>query len=295
MAWPGVPEENAPVPEESMPAGEQSRPVPEERAAAADNPMGESVPGSPYDQFIIVLNEPQNLINIAAAVRAMLNMGLRRMRLVRPAEFDTYRIAGIAHGSEPILDDIEFYDTLGDAVADAVHVVGMTARRRTAAYVWQQPREAAPELLEIAMQGEGPVALVFGREDKGLSNEDLDLCDRALTVPTDPEHWSLNLAQAVLLITYELRMAGPGGRAPLPTHRKAAGRKANSAEMQRLFEETEVALHAIDFYKKRNPEAIMRSLRAIARRADLDSREANLLRAIAIEVRKYLDRMLNRP
>ncbi len=251
--------------------------------------------GSALDEIIVVLNETQDLVNIAGSVRAMMNMGLRRMRLVRPAEFDAYRIAGIAHGSEPILETIEFYDTLRDAVADAVHVVGTTARRRTAAYVWQQPREAAPELLAIASRGEGPVALVFGREDKGLSNDDLDLCDRAITVPTDPTHWSLNLAQAVLLVCYELRMAGPGAEVPLPRHRKAAARKANAAEMLQMFEATEDALHAIDFFKKRNPEAIMRSLRAIARRADLDSREAGLLRAIAIEVRKYLDRMLTRP
>ncbi len=245
--------------------------------------------------IVIVLNEPQDLVNIAGAVRAMMNMGLRRMRLVRPAEFDAYRVAGIAHGSEPIIERIEFFDSLAEAVADAIHVVGTTARRRTAAYVWQHPREAAPELLRIAARKEGPVAIVFGREDKGLSNEELDLCDRALTVPTDPEHWSLNLAQAVLLVAYELRMAGPGAGAPLPTHRKAAPRRATAAEMQRVFEAAEDALHVIDFFKKRNPEAIMRSLRAIARRADLDTREAGLLRAIAIEVRKFFERVATRP
>lgn len=242
--------------------------------------------------IVVVLNETQDLVNIAGSVRAMMNMGLRRMRLVRPAEFDAYRIAGIAHGSEPIIERIEFYETLRDAIADAAHVVGTTARRRTAAYVWQHPREAAPELLRIAAEGNGPVAIVFGREDKGLSNEELDLCDRALTVPTDQEHWSLNLAQAVLLIAYELRMAGPGAAAPLPKHRKASGRRANAEEMQRLFDATEQALHTIEFFKKRNPEAIMRTVRAVARRADLDSREAGLLRAMAIEVRKFFDRVV---
>lgn len=240
---------------------------------------------------VVVLNETQDLVNIAGSVRAMMNMGLRRLRLVRPAEFDAYRIAGIAHGSEPIIEKIEFCDTLRDAIADAAHVVGTTARRRTAAYVWQHPREAAPELLRIAGEGNGPVVIVFGREDKGLTNEELDLCDRLLTVPTDPERSSLNLAQAVLIVAYELRMAGPGVATPLPRHRKAAPRRANAEEMQRLFEATEEALHTIDFFKSRNPEAIMRSVRAIARRAELDSREANLLRAMAIEVRKFIERM----
>jgi len=243
------------------------------------------------DNIVVVLNETQDLVNIAGSIRAMLNMGLRRLRLVRPAEFDAYRIAGIAHGSEPLIERIEFFDTLRDAVADATYVVGATARPRTAAYVWQEPRAAAPELLSIAAAGPGPVALVFGREDKGLSNEDLDLCDRALVIPTDPRHTSLNLAQAVLIIAYELWMAGEGGEAELPRPRRAGARPVTSAEFVQLFEQVENALHAIEFFKTRNPASIMRTLRAIARRAGLDEREARLLRAIAFEVQHYLRRV----
>ncbi|HEY8483571.1 MAG TPA: TrmH family RNA methyltransferase [Longimicrobiales bacterium] len=241
------------------------------------------------EQFVVVLNEPQDLVNIAGTVRAMMNMGLRRLRLVRPAEFDPYRIEGIAHGASVVLERTEHYDSLHEALADALHVVGTSARRRTAAYVWQHPREAAPELLALAATGAGPVALVFGREDRGLSSAELDLCDRVLTIPADPSRPSLNLAQAVLLVAYELWLAGPGGGHPLPRHRKAAP-PASSEMLERLFQDMEAALVTIDFFKKRNPEAIMRALRALIRRARPDVREASLLRAIAIEVRKYIQR-----
>lgn len=247
-----------------------------------------------YSNVVVVLNETQDLVNIAGAIRAMMNMGLRRLRLVRPAEFDAYRITGIAHGSDDIVEAAEFYDSLAAAVADSVHVVGTTARRRAAAFVWQHPREAAPEILEFAGRFEGPVALVFGREDKGLSNEDLDLCDRVITVPTDPRRWSLNLAQAVLLVTYELWMAGGAGDRPLPEPRRRAERLANAEEFAAVFEEVERALDRIDFFKRRNPAMIMRTLRAIARRATLNVREAKLVRAIAFEVQKYVDRVSTR-
>lgn len=245
----------------------------------------------PYHNFVVVLNETQDLVNIAGAVRALLNMGLSRLRLVRPAEFDAYRIAGIAHGSEALLEQVEFFDTLADALADCVHVVGTTARRRSSSFVWQYPRQAAPELLALAASTDAPIALVFGREDKGLSNEDLDRCDRILTIPTNPRHSSINLAQTVLLISYELWIEGAAGQRTLPQPRRRADRLANVEEMSSLFEQTENALHLIDFFKKRNPAATMRSLRAIARRASLDMREARLLRAIAFEVQNYLKRL----
>lgn len=241
------------------------------------------------DDIVVVLSEPQDLVNIAGAVRAMRNMGLDRLRLVRPAEYDAYRIAGIAHGSEPLLERIEFFDALPDAVGDAVHVVGTTARRRAAPHVWQHPREAAPEILDAAAGGVGPVALVFGREDKGLSNEELDACDRLVTIPTDPRHSSLNLAQAVLVLAYELFLARAGTEKPLPRPRRMAP-PATAAETRQLFQDVEASLAAIDFFKSRKPDAILRSLRALARRADMDRREARLLRAIALEVRKVLAR-----
>jgi len=242
------------------------------------------------DRFVVVLNETQDIVNIAGALRAMMNMGLYRLRLVKPALFDAYRIAGIAHGSEPYLERVEFFDTLDDALADVLHSVGTTARWRTAQFVWQHPREAAPELLALPATDEKPIALVFGREDSGLTTEQIDRLDRLITVPTNPKHPSLNLAQAVLLVAYELRMAAEGSETALPTSRRTAP-PATTAELNALFGDVETSLGLIDFFKKRQPEMIMRTVRVAARNAQLNQRQAKLLRAMAIEVRKFVVRL----
>jgi tRNA/rRNA methyltransferase/tRNA (cytidine32/uridine32-2'-O)-methyltransferase len=246
---------------------------------------------SPLDtRFVVVLNETQDIVNIAGAIRAMMNMGLSRLRLVRPALFDAYRIAGIAHGSEPYLERVEFFESLDDALADVLHSVGTTARWRTSQFVWQHPRAAALELIALPASFERPIALVFGREDTGLTTEQLDRLDRLITVPTNPRHPSLNLAQAVLLLTYELRMAAEGAQQMLPKSRRTAAAAATS-ELNAMFAEVEQSLALIDFFKKRRPDMIMRTVRVAARRAMLNQREAKLFKAMAIEVRKFVKRL----
>ncbi|MGQ0562166.1 MAG: RNA methyltransferase [Gemmatimonadota bacterium] len=242
------------------------------------------------ERFVVVLNETQDIVNIAGAMRAMMNLGLYRLRLVRPALFDAYRIAGIAHGSEPYLERVEFFDTLADALADVLHSAGTTARWRTSQFVWQHPRDAAHELLRLPATDEQPIALVFGREDTGLTTEQIDKLDRLITVPTNPRHPSLNLAQAVLLVAYELRMAAEGTETALPSSRRTAP-PATTAELNALFDDLEKSLALIDFFKTRKPEMIMRTVRVAARRAALNQREAKLFRAMAIEVRKYIERL----
>ncbi len=243
------------------------------------------------EHVVVVLVETQDRVNIAGTIRAMMNTGLRRLRLVKPAEWDEYRIEGIAHGSEIVRDRAEFFDTMEDAVQDAVVVVGTTARRRAMRHVWEHPREAVGEILAMAAEGHGPVAVVFGREDTGLTNEQLDRCDRIWTVPTDPERPSLNLAQAALLACYELWLAGPGGEKPLPRPRRDAP-AANSAQLVDLFHDIDRQLQAIDFYRGgKNPEAVLRTIRAIIRRAGVDEREANLMRAIAARSRRTIERL----
>jgi tRNA/rRNA methyltransferase len=252
--------------------------------------MSETVPFS--DRFVVVLQETQDLVNIAGTMRAMMNMGLYRLRLVKPAIFDAHRIDGIAHGSKQYLDQVEFFDTLEEALADVLHAVASTARWRSEQFVWQHPRDAAPQLLALPATREQPIALVFGREDSGLFTEEVDLCDRVITIPTNPKHSSLNLAQAVLLVLYELWMAEQGGERSLPTPRKIkTAPPAATADLHAMFGDMEVALERIEFFKKRNPAVIMRAVRAAARRASLNQREAKLFRAMAIEVRKIIDRL----
>jgi TrmH family RNA methyltransferase len=243
------------------------------------------------EHVVLVLIETQDRVNLAGTIRAMMNTGLRRLRLVDPAEWDEYRIEGIAHGSEIVRDRVEFYDTMEAAVADAVHVVGTTARRRAMRHAWEHPRAGVEEVLALAAEGRGPVAIVFGREDIGLTNEQLDRCDRIWTVPTDPERPSLNLAQAALLVCYELWLAGPGGEQPLPRPRRDAP-PAKSAQLEEVFAEIDRHLEAINFYRGgKNPEAVLRTMRAILRRAAVDEREANLVRAISARSRKAIERL----
>jgi TrmH family RNA methyltransferase len=227
---------------------------------------------------VVVLHEPQELVNIAHVVRALKNFAFRDLRLVQPREYDAYRIEGIAHQTQDILARVRLFDRLDEALAECVHVVGLTAR----------PRAAAAEI--VAAAETGPVALVFGREDKGLSNAALDLCHRVVTVATDSAYPSLNLAHAVVLMLYELSLARGDDARPLKRPRRTAA-AARVTDLERLCADAERALRVIDFFKTRQAEGVMRTVREVLHRAPLDEREAKLLRAMAIEVVKYGERL----
>ena len=236
---------------------------------------------------ILVLVNPQDIVNIASAVRIARNFGIERMRLVNPETFDPWRIEGIAHNSADFVAGIELVDSLEAAVADCVHVAVLTARGRTAKRRTVRPREAAAELLSAAATG--PVAMVVGREDRGLTNAELDLGHVLVTIPTDPGNSSLNLAQAVAIMAYESWIARGGETAPLKPPRKDTP-PATSAQLEELFGDWRRALWAVDFFKTRRSDSVMRSFREIVHRAALDGREASLVRAMGIEVVRYLAR-----
>ena len=237
---------------------------------------------------VVVLHEPQDLVNIAHVVRGMKNFSVRDLRLVNPREYEAYRVEGIAHQTQDVLARVRTFDTLEAALADCVHVVGFTARGRTAKRNLQRPREAAAEVTELAAGG--PVALLFGREDKGLSNEALDLCHRIVTIPSEPSYSSLNLGHAVIVMLYELALARGVDTLPFKAPRRTA-EPAVVEELERLFDDVARALRTIDFFKTRNADGIMRTMRELAHRTPLDAREAKLLRAMAIEVVKYGERL----
>src|SRR5688572_18444129 len=196
----------------------------------------------------VVLFEPQDPINIAAAIRAMKNMGVAALRLVRPVAYDPYRLIGVAHDTQDIINAIQHYETLDEALADCVRVAGFTARRRAAKREVVTPAAAATDLIEFAETG--PVAVLFGREDKGLPNDGLDLAP--------PRH----------------AIDPPTGE-----------------QLELLFADAARSLEAIAFFKTRSSEHVMRSLRSIVFRAAVDSREVNLLRAMAIEVMRTIERV----
>jgi TrmH family RNA methyltransferase len=235
---------------------------------------------------VIVLNRPQKLVNIAGVVRAMKNMGLRRLRLVDPAEYDARDIAGIAHRSDDLLGTTEIFRDLDAALADATTVVGTTARRHGERPPPATPRDLAPELIARAQLG--TVAILFGPEDNGLSNADLDRCHMLLTIPTDPGYASLNLAQSALLVCYELRLAAGAGALPAGPQR---GEPASGAQLEGFFEALEQALVDVELFKNAQRESKLRTLRSLTHRAQPTVREAALLRAIAYEISHFVRRM----
>ncbi|MFN2636138.1 MAG: RNA methyltransferase [Gemmatimonadaceae bacterium] len=235
----------------------------------------------------VVLHEPQDPVNIAATIRAMKNMGCSDLYLVRSVEYDPWRLEGIAHDTGDIIERIKNCDTVEEALEGCRRVAGFTARRRAAKRDVTTPRLASTELLEFATSG--PVAILFGREDKGLPNDVLDRAHIVVTIPTTG-HASLNLAQAVLLGLYELHLTAADATRTLAPPRKDAP-PATSAEYEQLFADTERALYAVDFFKTRFHEHIMRSVRTLFYRASPDSRELALLRAIFIEVIRTIERV----
>jgi TrmH family RNA methyltransferase len=244
-------------------------------------------PASP----VLVLVNPQDIVNIASAVRIAKNFGLEKIRLVNPEVFDPYRIEGIAHNTADLVARIEILDSLEAAIADCVFTAVLTARERAAKRRVMRPREAAVALLQESVAGS--VAVVAGREDSGLTNAELDLCHVLVTIPTSPAHPSLNLAQAVAIMAYESWVASGGETIPLKPPRNQAD-PATAGQLETLFADWTKALWAIDFFKTRQPEHVMRSFREMVYRAAPDGREASLLRAMGIEVVRFLERQAER-
>lgn len=245
------------------------------------------MPDSGLDRVRVVLFETQDLVNVAAVVRAMKNMGLSDLRLVNAVPLDAWRIQGIAHDTGDILERTREHASLDDALADCALVAAFTARHRAARWAVSTPREVSDRLL--AATADGPVALLFGREDRGLPNEALDRAQVHVTIPTT-RYASLNLAQAVMVALYELHLAaGDATRARKPPRKDAP--PPEHAELARFHADAEAALRAIDFFKTRYPEHVLRAVRSLVARADPNARELSLMRAMAIEVVKNLERV----
>ena len=231
----------------------------------------------------------QDIVNIAGAVRLARNFGIEQMRLVAPRIFDPWRIEGIAHNTADFVSRITRHETLAEATADCGFLAALTARERTAKRTVLRPRAAAAELARRSR--EGPVAVVAGREDSGLTNDELDHCHVLVTIETAPGNRSLNLAHAVGILGYEswlARIGSDGGQPLKPPRREAPPAPAGKLEL--LFRDWERALWAVEFFKTRRPDAVMRSVREALFRSDLDWREASLLRAMALEMVRFLER-----
>ncbi len=241
-----------------------------------------------FQQISVVLVETTDAVNIGGVVRAMANTGFLELRLVRPANYDPWHVGGIAHYTQHIVGATRTFESLADAVADQQLVVCLTGRHHRAERNQLGFQSAIDRLASAAQSGER-VAIVFGREDWGLNNAMLDCCHAVTTIPTNPGYPSLNLAQAALLVLYQLFQRADGEQQRYRPPRKDAP-AASSSLLEHLFADTERSLDAIEFLHSRSRPHILRSLRVMAFRAHLDAREASLLRAIVIEIRRFLKR-----
>ncbi|HEX2082831.1 MAG TPA: RNA methyltransferase [Xanthomonadaceae bacterium] len=231
----------------------------------------------------IVLVGTQHPGNIGSAARAIKTMGLSRLVLVEPERYPHRDADALAAGADDVLAGAAVFDSLAAAVADCRLVLGCTARDRRIALRQWTPREAAAQAVGAA-RGQGEVALLFGRERTGLSNEELQLCHAAVHIPANPDYSSLNLAMAVQVLAYELRMALlDDARGPSPERHDPP---ASHAQMEGLFAQLAETLDAIDFHKGRAPESAMRKLRRLFLRAGLDEREVRLLRGVLADAQR---------
>lgn len=241
-----------------------------------------------FEHLAIVLVEPTDPVNIGGVIRAMANTGFLNLRLVNPVGFDARKVIGVAHYTQHIVDSTQQFDSLPAAVQDQHLVIGLTGRHHRVGRNAVTLPEAVDRLVQAAQSGEN-VAVVLGREDWGLSNEMLDACHMVTTIPTNPGYPSLNLAQAALLVLYQLFQRAGGQEQSFRAPRRSSG-PASSGLLEDLFADLERALEAIEFLKSRSRLHTLRSLRVALYRARLDVREASLLRAAAIEVRRFLRR-----
>ncbi|TQM17773.1 tRNA (cytidine32/uridine32-2'-O)-methyltransferase [Pseudoxanthomonas sp. 3HH-4] len=234
----------------------------------------------------VVLVGTQHPGNIGAAARALKTMGLARLVLVAPENYPAEEAYRRAAGADDLLADAAVVATLAEAVADCQLVLGCTARSRRVQLEEHAPRQAAALAVGRAAAG-GEVALVFGRERTGLSNEELQLCHAAVHIPANPEYSSLNLAAAVQVLAYELRMAlldGAPATAASPAHPDDV--PASHAHMEGFFAQLADTLDAIDFHKGRTPDSAMRKLRRLFAKADLNEQEVRLLRGILADAQR---------
>lgn len=231
------------------------------------------------DHITIVLQRPRYPENIGAAARAIRNMGIKKLVVVEPENFDVFRVRKMAtHAAADIVKKIVIHDSLPRALADFNYIVGTTARSGGQRRTIDQPAKLAGELISIACENQ--VAIVFGPEDKGLSNADIRLCHALVTIPT-AEFSSLNLAQAVMVICYELfkiRHAVKGKFKP---------RLANRHELEGMYDQLSEILVRISYINPENPAYWMNKLRHFFNRLPLRAREVSIIRGICRQIHWY--------
>ncbi len=239
---------------------------------------------TPFENIAVVLHRPHFPENIGAAARAAKNMGLRRLIVVDPLDCDLTRILKMAtHAAEDVVANMEVYDDLGEALRSFQYIIGTTARTGSHRRTVMDPREMARRVVDICRTNH--TALLFGPENRGLANRELKYCHALVTIPTSKEFASLNLAQAVMIMVYEIFRAA---KDPPETF---TPKLATSFELEAMYEHLRDTLAKIHFVNPENPDYWMRSLRQFFSRIGLQAREVKIIRGICRQIDWYGEKM----
>lgn len=239
----------------------------------------------------VVLVNTSHPGNIGGAARAMKNMGLSRLVLVEPQDFPSAEAVARASGASDILDAAQVVGTLEEALIGCSQVFGTSARERRIPWPLLDPRESAVACIDQVQLG-GEVALVFGREYAGLTNEELQRCHFHVHIPSDPQFSSLNLATAVQVLAYEVRMAWlateglPSKVAKLETTSMLNTQSVTTDELEKFYGQLETTLVDIGFLDPLKPRHLMSRLRRLYGRCGISKLEMNILRGILTETQK---------
>jgi len=227
----------------------------------------------------IVLVNTSHPGNIGAAARAMKNMGLSRLTLVKPKDYPSLEAISRSVGAVDLLDNAIVVDDLKEAVSDCVWVAGTSARLRTIEWPIFEPRECVQKSLEVIEQGD--IAIVFGRENSGLTNDEMERCNALLHIPTNPDFSSLNIAAAVQVVCYEYRLALRQSRVTKHKGNKARyDTLANVDQLDGMYGHLHDALDYLGFFGTNNPDIVMRRLKGLFNRAGTTQRELSIVRGI---------------
>jgi tRNA/rRNA methyltransferase len=231
------------------------------------------------DKITIVLHQPRYPENIGAAARAMRNMGIDRLVVVDPHNYDIEKVLKLAtHVALNIVENIKFFSNLKEALSPFQYVVGTTARLGGQRQVVSSPSKLAEKLVQISFDNH--IAVLFGPEDRGLSNEDIRRCHSLVNIPAS-DFSSLNLAQAVMIICYELFSAS------LEETEKFTPRLASRHELDGMYEQVKDILVRISYINSQNPDYWMNKLRHFFTRLQLRANEVSIIRGICRQVDWY--------
>jgi len=222
--------------------------------------------------------------NIGATARAMKNMGILDLALVEPKEFPSDVATFRSKAAKDILEKASVHTSLEEAISECELVVGTSARGRTVPWPVLNPREAAEEMHKSSLNGK--VAIVFGREDRGLTNEELGLCNFHVHIPSDPEYSSLNLSQAVQILAYEIRLSYLQDRHINKEYWDVE--LANNEQTERLINHMDELMQEVDFYDVENPRKLLVRVRRFFKRSKIDVMEANIFRGLFATIQKKL-------